>query len=114
MWVKPPHARCSTKYGTGRVTGVLSEQAVQVNGIPRHVRDLRPRIITEDGRKQAEKKEGETQEWLIGLRHAAEPAQDGDEASGSEPRQGAEEVTESEQPRMSERERRPVVRFCCE
>ena len=56
-------------------------EAVEVNGIPRHVHDLRSRISTEDGHKQAEKKEGETEEWLVGLRHSAEPAQGGDEAS---------------------------------
>ena len=43
VWVKPPNARCHTKFSPGMVTGVLSEQAVEVNGMPRHVRDIRPR-----------------------------------------------------------------------
>lgn len=42
VWVKPPNARCHTKFSRGVVTGVLSEHAVEVEGVPRHVRDLRP------------------------------------------------------------------------
>lgn len=78
------------------------------------MRDLRPRIATEDGRKQAEEKESEAEEWFIGLRHPTEPTQGDDEATESEPRQDAEEVGESELPKRSGRERRPVVRFYCE
>ena len=43
VWVKPPHGRCDTRYGTGKVTGVISQHAVEVDGVPRHVRDLRGR-----------------------------------------------------------------------
>uniref|UniRef100_A0A5S6Q3K8 Integrase catalytic domain-containing protein n=1 Tax=Trichuris muris TaxID=70415 RepID=A0A5S6Q3K8_TRIMR len=43
VWVKPPRARCDSKYQKGTVTGVLSNQAVEVDGTPRHVRDLRRR-----------------------------------------------------------------------
>ena len=42
VWVRPDGARCDSPYGTGTVTKVLSEQAVEVDGMPRHVRDLRP------------------------------------------------------------------------
>lgn len=34
--------KCITKFGTGHVTEVVSQQSVRVNGTPRHVRDLRP------------------------------------------------------------------------
>ncbi|KAK4304579.1 hypothetical protein Pmani_023458 [Petrolisthes manimaculis] len=77
----------------------MSEQAVEVDRIPRHVRDLRPRISLEGERKLMEEKQGETEEWLIGLCNPAEPAQCGDDA------------TEREMPRRSEREKRPVVEF---
>ena len=43
VWVKPSNGRCDTRFNRGIVTGVVSEQAVEVGGIPRHVRDLRPR-----------------------------------------------------------------------
>ena len=32
----------------GVVTGIVSEQAVEVGGVPRHVRDLRPRDSREE------------------------------------------------------------------
>ena len=43
IWIRPHDMRCDRQYGRGVVTGVVSEQAVEVNGIPRHVRDLRRR-----------------------------------------------------------------------
>ena len=39
VWVKTPHGRCTTKYKVGRVTSV---QNITVDGMPRHVKDLRP------------------------------------------------------------------------
>ena len=44
VWVKPPQVRCDTRYEQGVVTTIISEQAVEVDGIPRHIRDLRPRV----------------------------------------------------------------------
>ena len=43
VWVRPPGARCDERYATGTVTDLLSEQAVAVDGMPRHTRDLRRR-----------------------------------------------------------------------
>ena len=43
VWVKPPLGRCDAKYSEGRVTGIVSPHAVEVDGVPRHVRDLRAR-----------------------------------------------------------------------
>ena len=42
VWVKDPRARCTTKYKTGSVTEVTSPQSIVVDGMPRHVKDLRP------------------------------------------------------------------------
>ena len=44
VWVKTPIGRCTSPYPRGRVTGVISPQNVLVDGMPRHVRDLRPVI----------------------------------------------------------------------
>lgn len=41
VFVKPVDVRCDERYRTGVVTGVVSEHAVEIDGIPRHVRDLR-------------------------------------------------------------------------
>ncbi|KHJ40057.1 hypothetical protein D918_09885 [Trichuris suis] len=48
VWVKPPGIRCDRRYQTGTVTDVISSQAVEVDGFPRHVRDLRPRAPVVD------------------------------------------------------------------
>ena len=41
VYVKPPNARCTTPWGPGTVTGITSSTAVLVDGMTRHVRDLR-------------------------------------------------------------------------
>ena len=45
VWVKPPAARCTTQRGKGIVTQVNSRNNVSVNGMPRHVLDVRP-VVT--------------------------------------------------------------------
>ena len=47
VWVKPAENRCHTKYKLGTVTGVVSEQTMEVDGMPRHVRDLRSAVPPE-------------------------------------------------------------------
>ena len=42
VWVKTPGYRCTSKFRRGRVSGVISQQSVLVDGTPRHIRDLRP------------------------------------------------------------------------
>ena len=44
VWVKNPHGKCTTKYSTGSVTEVIRPQSVKIDGVPRHVKDLRPVI----------------------------------------------------------------------
>ena len=46
VWVKPPNSRCTTRFRRGQITGIVSEQAVLVDGTPRHVRDTRPALNT--------------------------------------------------------------------
>ena len=41
VFVKPPAARCTTSWPVGVVTDVGSDLSVEVNGIPRHMADLR-------------------------------------------------------------------------
>jgi hypothetical protein len=42
VFVKPPNARCTTSWKIGIVTGVTSTNNVAVDGVPRHVSDVRP------------------------------------------------------------------------
>ena len=44
VWMKTPNGCCMSPYARGRVTGVISPQNVLINGMPCHVRDLRPVI----------------------------------------------------------------------
>ena len=46
VWVKPPVGLCTTRWTEGRVTAVTSGNNVSVNGMPRHVLDLR-RVVDE-------------------------------------------------------------------
>ncbi|KFD47071.1 hypothetical protein M513_12059 [Trichuris suis] len=46
VWIRPHANRCDTRYDSGFVTRVISDQAVEVDGMPRHVRDIRRRTGT--------------------------------------------------------------------
>ena len=46
VWVKPPNSRCTTRFWRGQITGIVSEQAILVDGTPRYVRDIRPALNT--------------------------------------------------------------------
>ena len=48
VYVKPPSARCMTPWDAKTVSGVVSNVSVLIDGIPRHVRDIRPRIVGVD------------------------------------------------------------------
>jgi len=55
VWVKPPGSRRHTRFDNGTVTKVISDLAAEVDGIPRHIRDLRhaaqessQRVLTDD------------------------------------------------------------------
>ena len=41
VFVKPPAARCTTTWPIGTVTGMSGMHSIEVNGVPRHVADLR-------------------------------------------------------------------------
>lgn len=43
VWVRRRGSRCFTRSETGTVTAVVSDLCVEVDGIPRHIRNLRPR-----------------------------------------------------------------------
>lgn len=40
-FVKPPDARCTTRWKNGVVTAIPSERSAEVGGIPRHIADVR-------------------------------------------------------------------------
>lgn len=46
--VKTRRSKCTTKFGTRCLTEVFSLQLVQIDGIPRNVKDLRPYPLSSD------------------------------------------------------------------
>lgn len=65
VFVKPAVMNCVTPWPRGRVTGISEQGGIEVNGIPRHVADVR-RISqmhrTSQGSREQEEEGGETQE----------------------------------------------------
>ena len=70
VWKRPANNRCDMQYEMGTVTRVVSEQTVEVDGVPRHVKDLRKRRVCGGGvqqpptvmKRQATQNEGE-EDW---------------------------------------------------
>ena len=85
VWVRPPGARCHTRYDEGVVTRRVSDQTVEVDGMPRHVRDLRHRSSDEPLFEPAAE-EGDDGPLLVSL-SAPSPHQDEDRAGEDEPPQ---------------------------
>ena len=65
VWVKNPRSKCTTKYSTGRVTEVISLQSVKIDGMPHHVKDLRP--VMQMQLSSSDKSDSEDSEHLIYL-----------------------------------------------
>ena len=108
VWVRHPSRRCNARSSIGSVTKVVSPQKVEVDGMPRHVRDLRPatqppqceEISTGDGTAS------EDENRLL-IRVPA--ARDNTDVEGSS--ESEEESPGRPLPRRGSRERRPVRPF---
>ena len=61
VWVKPPNARCTTQWQKGRVTRINSRNNISVDGMPRHILDIR-RVILPSESVEEPAEEGEEQE----------------------------------------------------
>ena len=49
VYVKPPGAKCSTEWPRTTVSKVNSPTKLEINGVPRHVADVRPVWTTDTG-----------------------------------------------------------------
>ncbi|KAK3882626.1 hypothetical protein Pcinc_012994 [Petrolisthes cinctipes] len=94
VWVKPPSARCTTRWKTGEVTDINSRNNVSVDGMPRHVLDIR-RII----RGSSQSEESSTED-------GGQSNEGSNDGSGEED-VGREAAGEEHQHRYPTRERRP-------
>ena len=59
VWVKPPGARCTTKWKKGHITGISSRNNVSVDGMPRHILDVRKVFIPQASSDESEVEDGE-------------------------------------------------------
>ena len=101
VWVKPAENRCHTKYELGTVTGVVSEQTMEVDGMPRHVRDLRSAVPPEPAATTAQIFISDDEELPL------LPARRGSEEDSSD----SEEDVDRPLPRRSGREKRFPDRY---
>lgn len=106
VWIRHPSRRCDAQSTQGTVTKVVSAQNVEVDGMPRHVRDLRvvassPSSPTTES--SAEKKESEVEDdaWPIIVRIPQTIPDQTEEHNG----------TGRNLPRRGSRERRPTIPF---
>ena len=98
VWVKPPGGSCTTKWALGKVTGVTSANNVSVDGMPRHVLDVRRVIDDEDKREVAVLQEDGGPKGLHGIRDLFEEIDDPPDVA----------VEEGEDEEMPMVEQRPV------
>ena len=56
VWVKPGNARCTSQWKKGEVTGINSSNNIEVDGMPRHVLDIR-RVVEESDDASSEEEE---------------------------------------------------------
>ena len=96
MWVKPSENRCHTKYKLGTVTRMVSEQTMEVDGMTRHVRDLRSAVPPETAPTTAQTFMSDDEELPL------LPARQGSEEESSD----SEEEVDRPTPRRSRRETR--------
>ena len=101
VWVKPSVNRCHTKYKLGTVTRVVSEQTMEVDGMPRHVRDLRSAVPPDTAPTTAQTFMSDDEELPL------LPAHRGSEEESSD----SEEEIDRPTPRRSGREKRFPDRY---
>uniref|UniRef100_A0A5S6Q5M4 Integrase catalytic domain-containing protein n=1 Tax=Trichuris muris TaxID=70415 RepID=A0A5S6Q5M4_TRIMR len=104
VWVKPNNVKCDSKYQSGTISRIVSSQAAEVDGVPRHVRDLRRRAVTDEAASQRSDASDSHEEMIIRV-----PARHTEEAQLET---SPEETTIG--PRRSTRLRRPRVSTCCD
>ncbi|KFD46109.1 LOW QUALITY PROTEIN: hypothetical protein M513_13004 [Trichuris suis] len=103
VWVKPTGIQCDRRYQTGTVTDVISSQAVEVDGFPRHVRDLRPRAPVVDPTSALE--DSQDDEIILTFPTRSETA---------ETPSGQIDDPPEQEPRCSARIHRPRTFTCCD
>ena len=109
VWVRKPGDRCFVTSRPGVVNEQLSQQAVEVDGMPQHVRNLRHRKPSEpEPSQQAQVEEDSSYMMLLDDEGRQDPDFEGFEVA-PEGRQVQDDVPV---PRRGERIRGPPERYC--
>ncbi|KFD61700.1 hypothetical protein M514_00989 [Trichuris suis] len=106
VWVKSPGTRCDARYHRGTVTGTVSSQAAEVDGVPRHVRDIRRRDVSV--KSTSSDSLGSSQEDPMILRFRAQTQPEAPTESSGEALEGRPTL------RRSARIRRRRAYTCCD
>ena len=91
VWVKPPAGTCTSKWALGQVTGVTSSNNISVNGIPRHILDVRRFSDDDDEVEVATPEEDRDPEALCGVRDLFEELDELPNAVAEDSERGEEE-----------------------
>ena len=109
VWIRDPSRRCDVPSSLGTVTRIVSAQCVEVDHVPRHVRDLRlatvPATPACESSEQAPCEDDDGDEWPIILRECEVACHEEDSSPETDATGGEEEVAL----RRSERVRRPAM-----
>lgn len=103
VYVRPPNARCTTSWDLKTVSGINSDVSVMVDGVPRHVRDLRKALIDSELTRGGSCEQRETRVEFDSVTDCDEESVEGSESSDSS--SNAEDV--NEEPRRPVRDRHP-------
>ncbi|KAG1683689.1 putative uncharacterized transposon-derived protein F52C9.6 [Nymphon striatum] len=57
VWVKPGSVRCTSKWGKGKVDGINSRNNVSIDGVPRHILDIRKIVASSSDEEMDEGEE---------------------------------------------------------
>lgn len=106
--MKAPGSRCDLQYREGIVTGLVSNQVTEVDGIPRHIRDLGHRIFPQDPQDQGTDNYNASNEDLL-VTFSAHDAPQVDQAL-----EGSDDDVGSQQLRHYTRTRRPRQCLVCD
>lgn len=69
IWVKPPNAKCTSQWGRGTVTEVHSRNNLSVDGMPRHILDVR-RVVESSTDEVSDTERQETEENEVAPRRS--------------------------------------------
>lgn len=116
VWVRRRGTRCTELSGRGTVTAVVSPQVAEVDGMPRHVRDLRRR--NSEPLPHSAAPDDDNDDPLYVMESVPVPQPTACQSDLCDAPQCDCSVSESESPvvapRRSQRRRRPPRHDCCE